>query len=225
MTTLICCYAAEEEGDFFERALSGGEADALDGMLGDGFEAFERKGEMRAAFGGDEGVDLVDDDGVDGAERGGGLGGEQEVKGFGGGDQDVGGMAAKAGALGLRRVAGADGDVGQAKGNAGGAGERGQTQERDAKVSFHIDGEGFEGADVDDAASFIDRDVAEHEAIEAPEKGGEGFAGAGGGEDEGAFAARDGGPSKTLRGRWDAERGAEPLAGDGMEEGERVGGL
>ena len=65
--------AAEEAGYFFERALGGGEADALDAALGEGFEALEGEGEMGAALGGDEGVDLVDDDGVDGAQGFGGL--------------------------------------------------------------------------------------------------------------------------------------------------------
>jgi hypothetical protein len=62
--------------------------------------------------------------------------------------------------------------------------------------------------------------VVEHQAVEAPEKGGEGFAGAGGSEDQGAFAARDGGPAEALRRGGGAERGTEPVAGDGMEESE-----
>ena len=107
---------------------------------------------MGAAFGGDEGMDLIDDDGVDGAEGGGSFGGEQQVEGFGSGDEDVGGMAAEAGALGLRGVAGADGDLGRAEGDASVAGEGGDGFERGAEVAFHVDSEGFEGADVDDAA-------------------------------------------------------------------------
>ena len=59
-------------------------------------EAFEGEGEVGAALGGDEGVDLVDDDGVDGAEGFGGLGGQEEVEGFGSGDQDFGGSFAEA---------------------------------------------------------------------------------------------------------------------------------
>jgi hypothetical protein len=116
---------AEEAGYFFEGALGGGEADALDRFGRNGFEAFEREGEVGSAFGGDEGVDFVDDDGVDSAEGGGGFGGEEEVEGFGGGDEDVGGMAAKAGPLGLGRVAGADGDCGWAEGDSSARGRGG----------------------------------------------------------------------------------------------------
>ena len=113
------------------------------------------------------------------------------------------------------RVAGADGDLGGTEGDASVASEGGDGFERRAEVAFHVDGEGFEGADVDDAAAGIQfarivRRCEEHEAIEAPEEGGEGFAGAGGREDEGAFAARDGGPAETLRRGGCAERGAEP---------------
>jgi hypothetical protein len=147
--------AAKEAGYFVEGALGGGEADALDRALGDRFEPFEREGEVGAAFGGDESVDLVDDDGRDGAERGCGFGGEEEVEGFGGGDEDVGRMAAEAGALGLGRVAGADGDLGGAEGDAGVAREGGDAKEGGTEIAFDVDGEGLEGADVDDAAAGL----------------------------------------------------------------------
>ena len=55
---MICCCCcgedfgtAEETGDFFERALRGGEADALEAASGEMFEAFERERKMRAALG------------------------------------------------------------------------------------------------------------------------------------------------------------------------------
>src|ERR1700733_9727505 len=104
--------ATKEEGDFFEGALGGGETDPLDGADGESFEPFEREGEVCPAFGRDESVDLIDDDGIDAAEGGGRFGSKQEVKGFRGGDEDVGGMAAEASALDLGRIAGADGDFG-----------------------------------------------------------------------------------------------------------------
>jgi hypothetical protein len=196
--------SAEKAGDFFEGALGGGEADALDGMGSDGGETFKREGEVGAALGGYEGVNLVDDDGGDGAEGGGGFGGEQEVEGFGCGDEDVGGMAAKAGTFGLRSVAGADGDVRSAKGSAGAGGHSGDALQRSAEVALDVDSEGFEGADVDDLAGLACSGLwilcvgqrVKHEAVEAPEECGEGFSGAGGSEDEGAFAASDGWPAE-----------------------------
>ena len=62
----------------------------------------------------------------------------------------------------------------------------------------------------------------EHEAVQAPEEGGEGFAGAGGGEDEGAFAAGDDGPAEALWGGGRVEDSLEPLGRDAMEAGEGV---
>lgn len=198
---------------------------------------------MGAAFGGDEGVDLVDDDGFDGAEGFACVGGEEEIEGFGGGDENVAGMFAETGAFGGGGVAGADGDFGDVNGNAHALGHVGNTGEGGAEVAFDVDGEGFEGGDVDDAdagafgedlglfdflalaatrvgcaargadlpggggerrcgrrgvvgcgvvgrvvrRSWRDANgaacILQHELIEAPKEGGEGFAGAGGGED------------------------------------------
>ena len=67
--------------------------------------------------------------------------------------------------------------------------------------------------------------MLEHELVEAPQEGGEGFAGAGGGEDEGGVAAGDGGPALLLRDGGGFEDLAEPLRGDGVEVAEDVGGF
>ena len=58
----------------------------------------------------------------------------------------------------------------------------------------------------------------QHEAVETPEKGGEGFAGAGGGEDESVFASGDRRPALALWRGWVVEDGAEPGGGDRVEE-------
>ena len=50
----------------------------------------------------------------------------------------------------------------------------------------------------------------QHEAVEAPEKRGQRLAGAGGSEDERAFAARDDRPAQPLRGGGRVKDGAEP---------------
>jgi hypothetical protein len=110
--------SAEEAGYFFQGPLSGGEADALNGFLDESFQALEREREMRAALGGDEGVNLVDDNGFDGAEGFGSLRGEQQVERLGGGDENVGWLAGEAGALALGGVAGADADRRLVEGHA-----------------------------------------------------------------------------------------------------------
>ena len=61
--------ADEEPGHRLDRALRGGQPDALRRPLADRFEALEREREVRAALVACDGVDLVDDDGLDGAEE------------------------------------------------------------------------------------------------------------------------------------------------------------
>ena len=115
--------------------------------------------------------------------------------------------------------------VGSWKASAGGAGGLGDADERGLQVAFDVHGEGFDGGDVEDAAAFVARrDGREHEAVDAPQKGGEGLAGAGGGEDEGGFAAGDGGPAELLGSRGGGEDGVEPGADGRVEEVEGVSG-
>ena len=73
-------------------------------------QPLERQREVRAALGRHERVNLVDDDGVDRAERLARVRRQQQIQRLGRRDQDVGRLALKPRALGLRRVAGANRD-------------------------------------------------------------------------------------------------------------------
>ena len=111
--------------------------------------------------------------------------------------------------------------VGSWNSTPGGARGLGDADQRGAQVAFDVDGQGLDGGNVEDAAALVARrDGREHQAVDAPQKGGERLAGAGGGEDEGGFAARDGGPAELLRPRGGGEDGIEPRAHGRMEEGE-----
>ena len=135
-------------------------------------------------------------------------------------------MAQEAGAFGGGRVAGSNGDgrflirVAETLGGLRDADERG------AEVALDVNGEGFDWGYIEDAAAgFFGRLVGgEHQAVDAPEEGGESFAGAGGGEDQRRIAAGDGGPAEDLRARGAGEDGGEPVADGGVEEVERVRG-
>ena len=74
------------------------------------FQPLERQRQVRAALGRDQRMDLVDDDGVDRAQRLARVRGQQQVERFRRRDQDVGRLALEPGALARRRVAGADRD-------------------------------------------------------------------------------------------------------------------
>ena len=149
--------AAEEARDFVQRPLGGGKSDALQLAAAEGFQALEREREVAAALGGHKGVDLIEDDGLDGAQHFARVRGEQQVDGFRRGDQDVGGAPREARALGGGRVAGADGDGGLVEGDARGAGGLRDADQRGLQVAFDIDGERLDGRDVEDAAAFVAR--------------------------------------------------------------------
>ncbi len=108
--------ADEVAPDLLQRILRRGEPDPLDGRRGApaarlGLEPLEREREVRAALGGGDGVDLVDDHRLDRAERLPRARGEHQVERLGRRDQDVRRVAQHRRALALGRVAGADADA------------------------------------------------------------------------------------------------------------------
>ena len=88
--------AAEEAGDLVDRADRRRQADPLGGPLEQRVEALERQREVRAALGAGDGVHLVDDHGLDAAQRLAGLRGEHQEQRLGRGDEDVRRSASRA---------------------------------------------------------------------------------------------------------------------------------
>ncbi len=74
---------------------------------------------MGASLGGHDGVDLIDDDGVDPAQAGGGVGSQEEIQRFRSGDQDLGRMATELASFLPRCVAGTDTDFRLMERNSG----------------------------------------------------------------------------------------------------------
>jgi len=82
--------AGEEFGDERERALGGGESNAVGTEMGDGVETLKGKCEMCSAFVAGESVNFIDDDGFNMAQDFAAAGGgEQDVERLRGGDKDV----------------------------------------------------------------------------------------------------------------------------------------
>ena len=99
----------EKPRHLVQRPLRRRQADPLH-PRGQLLEPFERQRQVGAALGRHQRVDLVDDHRVDRAQRFARVRGQQQIERLGRGDQDVGRLALEAGALGRRRVAGADGN-------------------------------------------------------------------------------------------------------------------
>ena len=182
---------------------------------------------MGSAFVGDEGVDFIDDDGVDVAQGFAAAGGgEQDVERLRGGDEDVRRELQHAGAVAGGSVSGAHHGADGGHEIAAGGGELLDLEERQVEVLLHVVAESFEGRDVEDLGALAKAAVEglADERVDAGEKGGEGFAASGGGGDERVAAGEDVRPAGDLRLGGRAEARGEPLADDGMGPGERIGG-
>jgi hypothetical protein len=148
-------HSAQEARHLFQRPLRGGEADALQGAPPrQRLQPLQRERQMRAALGGNQRVNLVDDDRVHGAQRLGGLRGEQQVERLRRGDENVGRMARKARALPLRRVAGAHADGGLAEGDAHAPRHVGHAGQRRAQIALHVHGQRLQRRNVNNAAAL-----------------------------------------------------------------------
>ncbi len=181
---------------------------------------------MGAALRPGHGVDLVNDDGVDGAEDFAGARCKHQVERLGRRDEDVRRVAANLFALLRWRVAGAgaDGDIGRLPAFA----RRGDREpgQRGSQVSFDIVAERLQGRDVEDGNASALRSlavlarrqrVALEEAVEAPEEGGERLARTRGCEQEGMVASRNRAPTAFLHWRRFGEGIAEPGGSRGRE--------
>ena len=200
--------ADQEAPDLLERVLRGAEADALRVVLCELGQALERERQVRPALGRGHGVDLVDDHRLDAAQHLARLRGEHQVERLGRRDQDVRRRAAHRGALGLRRVAGADRD----------RHVRPDPAQRRAQVAVDVVGERLQRRDVDEAR--VGRRFA-RERVEAPQEGGERLAAARRRGDEHVVAGRDRRPCLRLRRGGRLERALEPVADGGGERRQR----
>ena len=112
---------------------------------------------MGAAFRPDDGVDLVDDDGIDGSQHLARVRGEDQEERFRRRDQNVRGLAAHALTFGRRRVARTDGDPRHAKRVAPFLRERADRCQGFLKVLLDILGECLHRRDVEDGNPGRDR--------------------------------------------------------------------
>ncbi|MCB5293383.1 hypothetical protein BJQ90_02831 [Arthrobacter sp. SO3] len=133
------CGAGEELGHQFLRLDGGRESDPLGGFREQSIKAFQGHGQVGAAFGARNGMDLVDDDGVHLAQRLPRLGREHEEQRFGCGDQDVRRVAQQRAAVRRRGITGADAHGDQRGRQAEAFGSLDDPDQRRAEVAFDVD--------------------------------------------------------------------------------------
>ena len=158
-----------------------------------------------------DGVNLVDDHGLDPGEDLADARGKHQIERLGGRDQDVGGRFAHRPPLGLGRVAGAqpDREVGA------------DPRQRRPQVALDVVGERLQRRDVDDP----DPDLAlgrPRELVDPPEEGRQRLPRAGRGADQGVVALGDRAPAPRLGRRGAGEGGLEPAPDGGAERCHRV---
>ena len=219
--------AAQEPGDLFERPLRRREANALQRTFrrAQDFEPFQRQEEVSAALRGDDGVDLVDDDGVDGAQDVPGIRSQEQVERLGRRDQDVRRRPCHPGPVGGGRVARSDRESRHAEAlRAVQRRGRGDARDRRPEVPLDVHGESFERRDVEDtAALLLGRLGREHQPVDRGKEGGERFSRAGRREQKRRATFDDRRPPLRLRRGRRRERRLEPSPDRGMEEVERIG--
>ena len=214
--------AAEEAGDLRARGDGRGQPYALGGALQEVVEALQGQGQVGAALGAGEGVDLVDDDGLHGAQRGAHGAGEHEVEGLRRRDEDVRRAGGQAAALGGGGVPGAHAHAhrdGRAPELRGGRGNAGQGA---AQVALDVDPQRLERGDVQDAHAAPGRPRAPRTRLADARGPGRAACGAvtrGTVTAPGRLALQGGVPDEPVNG---GEEGSQRLARPGGGDDERV---
>jgi len=213
----------QEPGDSLDGPLGGRQPDPLRPGHGDVLEALECQGEVRPSLVAGHRVDLVQDQGLHvGEHRPGELRGDQQVQGFGGGDQEVGRMPKHGRAFGGGRVTGPNRhpDVWGVHSELGR--DLPDLPKRSFEVLMDVHGQGLQGRDIDDLRALGEERAAflcPVQAIDADQESGQGLPRAGGRSDQRVPAGGDLGPPARLgRGRPVREAPLEPRP-DGPMEG------
>ena len=166
--------AGKELRDQLDGLLRGGKTDAHRRAIEQGFEAFERERQMRAALIVGDGVNFVDDHGFHAAQDGAAFfRRQQDVERFGRGDQDVRRTREHGAALVHQRVAGANSRR-ESRGisRPRSAGHLQNFAERNFQIFLDVVAEGLERRNIKDFGAIVER-AAEglaHQAVDAGEK-------------------------------------------------------
>ena len=215
--------AGEKMRDLFDRLLRGRKADAHRRLVSQRFQPLERKRQVRAALVVGDGVNFVDDHGLDVAQDGAALvRGQQNVERLGRGHQNVRRALQHRAPLFHQRVAGANGGANLRHQQAALAGQRENFAERDFEIFLDVVAQRFQRRNIENFGA-VGRSSGErfaHQAIDAGEKCGQRFAGSGGRGNERGAAGENVRPALLLRLSGRAEALDEPLRHQRMRPGQ-----
>jgi len=177
-------------GDLVKGTLGRREPDSLRRSIAELFEALERQRQVRAPLGGSEGMDLVDDDRLDPAQRVASSRREHEVERLGGGDEQVGRPAHQATTFVGWGVTGAHAHRRRVKPETQPLSGQPDAHQRGPEILLDVDGQGPQRRKVEQAGAsgrVVRRRLAD-QPIEAPQEGGERLARPGRSQDQGVGA-------------------------------------
>ena len=192
----------------FDRLLRSGQADAHRRRGRQLRQAFQRQREVGAALVAGQGVDFIDDHAAHRAQHlPSGSRGEQDIEGFGGGDQNMRRAALHRLAFRLRRIAGAHLGADRHVGKAAVQQRRANAVQRQFQVLADVVGQSLERRDIQHPRLVRRRcfDEFPYELIDGGEKRRQGFSGTGGCDDERGPAGADRRPGAYLDFRRRAE--------------------
>ena len=215
--------AHHETGHFRQGALRGRKPDAGYRLFRQLAQPLYRQHQVGAPLVVGDGVDLVEDQGIDVLESPApAVRGKQDVQGLGRGDEDV--RRALGHSLPLRRrgVAGAHGRRYLRKRRTQLLGQRADLRQGNSQVLLDVVGEGFQRRYVDDLGGLGQTLVnpLAHQLVNAGQEGGQRLARPGRRGDQGVASLGNGRPPGGLCLRRRVKPAPEPLLDDGMKGGQ-----
>ena len=188
-----------------DRSLRRGQADPARPTVAQHFETFQREREVRTPLVACDGVDLVDDHGVDRAQHLAALlGGHEQIERLGRRHDEAGRVPEHRRTLGTGGVAGAHRDTDRRRVEPELGCHRGDLRQRTFEVLGDVDRERLERRDVDDpgdVGDVVTRGVLAVQPVDRDEEPGEGLARSGRCRDQRVDTASDRRPPVRLRGR------------------------
>ena len=216
----------QEGGDPLHRPLGRREADPLHPPLAQRIEPFERECQVRTALVADQGVDFVDDHGLDrGQPFASPRAGQQQIQRLRGGHEDVRRLANEAGPFACRGVACPQANPQRRQIEPLGGGDLADLGQGDLEIAVHVIRQCPQGREVDHP-QFLGQPPLEplaQQAVDRREKGGEGFPRAGRGGNQRVLAPGNRRPALGLGFRRPGEPAEEPVTNHRQEEVEGHG--